>query len=258
MQPEVGSEPAGDASPPLALISIAASDIGCVRRVNEDAWICRPDIGVFVVADGMGGHQAGDVASQTIIAGIAAIAPQAGEAALEKAVEDALQEANRTLCAEAARRGHGTVIGATVVALLATATTFICLWAGDSRLYCYRNGTLAALTRDHSHVQDMVDGGLIAAQDAESHPLANVITRAVGTGPELRLDRVSGDVQPEDIFLLCTDGLTRMVSHDAIQTILNQTPPQAQPAALIAEALAQGGKDNVTIITVAKRCRNNQ
>jgi serine/threonine protein phosphatase PrpC len=124
------------------------------------------------------------------------------------------------------------------------------LWAGDSRLYRMRGGVLQQLTRDHSQVQEMVDAGLLAPEAAESHPYANVITRAVGTSASLELDKLTDRFAANDTYLLCTDGLSKMVSDEEIAGILRNTPCGEVAEALIDAALARGGKDNVTAITV--------
>ncbi len=116
------------------------------------------------------------------------------------------------------------MVGSTVVALLAFGAFFACLWAGDSRLYRYRNGEFLQLSRDHSQVQEMVDAGMLTPEAAERHPYANIITRAVGTSPELELDKLTDRLAPDDLFLLCSDGLSKMVGDDEIAAILHRSP----------------------------------
>jgi protein phosphatase/serine/threonine-protein phosphatase Stp1 len=234
----------------FALQSAGATDVGSVRRINEDAWLGRPDIGLWAVADGMGGHQAGDVASREVIDRLTDVGIASDASDLLAAVRCAIAEANRALRAEAARRDAGTVIGTTVVALMAHGGHFACLWAGDSRLYRWREGGLVQLSHDHSHVQDMVDAGVLTAQEAERHPMANVITRAVGTQDSVALDQISDALAPGDIFLVCTDGLSKMVPEPEIAAILGKNAIADQPAALIEAAIAHGGADNVTAVVV--------
>jgi serine/threonine protein phosphatase PrpC len=234
----------------FALESAGATDVGSVRRINEDAWLGRPDIGLWAVADGMGGHQAGDVASREVIDRLTDLRITNDASDLLAAVRSAIDAANRALRAEAARRDAGTVIGTTVVALMAHGGHFACLWAGDSRLYRWRQGGLEQLSHDHSHVQDMVDAGVLTAQEAERHPMANVITRAVGTQDSLALDQISDALAPGDIFLVCTDGLSKMVPEPEIAAILGRNAIADQPAALIEAAIAHGGADNVTAVVV--------
>ena len=234
----------------FAIASTALSHVGSVRRHNEDACLERPDIGLWVVADGMGGHQAGDLASRTIVDSLAAFPAPSDAGSFIAEVRARLKESNQLLLDEAQRRGGNAVIGSTVVALLAHGAFFAVLWAGDSRLYRLRGGVLQQLTRDHSQVQEMVDAGLLAPEAAERHPYANVITRAVGTSPNLELDKLTDRIAAGDIYLLCTDGLSKMVSDEEIAAILRNTPPDDVAEALIDAALAHGGKDNVTAITV--------
>jgi serine/threonine protein phosphatase PrpC len=238
------------AAPAFSLASAGGTNVGAVRKVNEDAWVSRQEIGLWAVADGMGGHQAGDVASRTVIESLGDVPPPEDAAGLLAAVEEAIHRANRALRAEARLRDPGTMIGTTVVAFMAHGGHFACLWAGDSRLYRWRSGALAQLSRDHSHVQDMVDAGIISSAEAERHPMANVITRAVGTHDALALDRITDELGAGDIFLICTDGLTKMVPEGEIAAILQRTALAAQPAALIEAAIAHGGADNVTAVVV--------
>jgi serine/threonine-protein phosphatase Stp1 len=234
----------------FAFTSAARTHVGGVRKYNEDACIERPEIGLWAVADGMGGHQSGDVASHLIVESLAEIGLPRDAASFITEVRARLKECNFKLIEEARRRGPDTVIGSTVVALLMHGGFFACLWAGDSRLYRLRDGALQQMTRDHSQVQEMVDAGLLAPEAAEHHPYANVITRAVGTAPELELDKVTDRLIPGDLFLLCTDGLSKMVGDDAITAILRGTPASGAAETLINAALARGGKDNVTAVTV--------
>ncbi len=234
----------------FALASAGASNVGAVRRINEDCWIARPDIGLWAVADGMGGHQAGDVASRTVIESLAEVEASDDPAALIAAVQGAIERANSALRAEVARRDSGTVIGTTVVAFVAQGAHGTCLWAGDSRLYRLRGGELTHLSHDHSYVQDLVDAGVLKVEEAERHPMANVITRAVGTSDTIALDRITEHLVPGDIFLVCTDGLSKMVAEPDIEAILKNTALPAQPEALIAAALAKGGTDNITAVVI--------
>lgn len=232
------------------LVSAGGSDTGAVRKVNEDAWIARPDIGLWAVADGMGGHQAGDVASRTVIGYLRDLPPAEDAVRLLAGVEAAIGQANRTLRAEARSREAGTVIGTTVVALMAHGAHFACLWAGDSRLYRWRAGRLTQLSRDHSHVQELIEAGVLTPSEAERHPMANAITRAVGTSDSIALDRITDEMAAGDIFLVCTDGLSKMVPADEIAAIMRDTKLADQPAALIGAAMAHGGADNVTVVVV--------
>jgi serine/threonine protein phosphatase PrpC len=230
--------------------SAAASHVGKVRKVNEDSCLDRPDLGLWVVADGMGGHDAGDVASRLVVETLGTVAMPTDAGSFIAEVRARLNEANGRLIAEAEQRGDGALIGSTVVAMLCFGAFFACLWAGDSRLYRLRDGRFEQLTRDHSQVQEMVDAGILAPGAAEHHPMANVVTRAVGASAELALDKLTDRLATDDVFLLCSDGLSKMVGDAEIAAILAQTPIDAAPEALVAAALAQGGRDNVTAVTV--------
>ena len=231
--------------------SVACSHVGLVRKHNEDSFLDRSDIGLWVVADGMGGMTAGDVASRAIVASLNEIAEGLDGAALLHEVRTRLNEVNAALRTLATRRGASVVIGSTVVGLIISSGHFACIWAGDSRIYRYRAGELDRLTRDHSLVQDMVDSGLLNPADAEAHPNASVIQRAVGVADELQLDGVHARVEPGDLFLLCSDGLTRMVSDEELESELGRGPIDVVSEALLALVLQRGAKDNVTIVLVA-------
>ena len=235
---------------PLAFRFAGATDVGLVRRRNEDAWLARGDIGLWAVADGMGGHETGDLASGTICSALGALSTPTGSAALMQSVIDTLNEVNRTLIETAGQRGSGVIIGSTAVVLLVHGRHFAGLWAGDSQFYRYRDGLLAQISRDHSHVQDMVDAELSLRPRRNTTPLSNVLTRAVGAQPNLILDKLADGIQENDVFLLCTDGLFRMVAAEQITEIIRETTIELLPRALIDAALAGGGRDNVTVVAV--------
>lgn len=231
------------------LRSAALTHAGRVRAVNEDAVLARPDLGCWAVSDGMGGHAAGDFASRAVVAALAALPAGLPPAALMHAARDAVQDAHRRIGAESDRQG-GAVIGATVVILVVAEAHFLCLWAGDSRLYRLRDGGLEMLSIDHSVVGEMVEAGQLTWEEAERHPDANQITRAVGVGEALALDKRRGEVRPGDRFLLCSDGLTRHVPDAELARLLACGPTEAVAARLIEAALAGGGSDNVSVVAV--------
>jgi serine/threonine-protein phosphatase Stp1 len=231
--------------------SCAVTHNGAVRRYNEDSFVDRPEIGLWAVADGAGGHESGDLASRIIAEHLGAIPAGVSAAELLAQVRLSVQAAHAALRAEAARRGPQAMIASTVAVLLARDGHFACLWAGDSRVYLARQGAFSQITRDHSLVQELVDAGAIRPEEAEGHPRANVITRAVGAdGEALELDKVSGRLLPGDRFLLCSDGLSKTVPEPEIASLL--ALPDGTPAAelLLAAALARGANDNVTAVTV--------
>jgi len=237
--------------PSYAYLSAARTDVGKVRRLNEDACLDRPDLGLWAVADGMGGHDAGDIASRLIVEELDKVAPPADAATFLSEVKARLQRANGELRAEAARRGAGKVIASTVVALLVYGRHFACVWAGDSRLYLFRDER--QISRDHSHVQELVNLGLVRPEAARDHPQANVVTRAVGATDTLELEMRHERVLPNDVFLLCSDGLTKMLTDDEIEEILSRVAAPEAAQVLLDLALERGAVDNVTSVIV--QCR---
>jgi serine/threonine-protein phosphatase Stp1 len=229
----------------------AQTHVGTVRKHNEDAYLCRPDLGLWVVADGAGGHQSGELASGMIVAALDRLEPGLTAAELLPRVRLAMSETHAALLHEAGLRGAGTVIASTVVILVLRDTHFACLWAGDSRAYLLRQGELTQITRDHSLVQDLVDEGRLTAEAAEHHPQANVITRALGADcTDLELDKVIGTVEPGDRILLCSDGLSKILPASEISALLGAPEGVPPTELLIAAALARQGNDNVTAVVV--------
>ena len=237
------------------LRSVVCSHVGLVRKQNEDAFLDRPDIGLWAVADGMGGLAAGDVASKAVVAALGGIPGPLEAPALPNEVRRRIAAANAHLRRLAAERGPGTMMGSTVAGLIAQHGHFACFWAGDSRVYRLRGGELDQLTRDHSLVQDMVDAGQLQPGDAEQHPYASVIQRAVGVDEQVALEWVHAPLQPGDVFMLCSDGLTRMVSNPELEAHLQgglvRGGLEQTCQTLLALVLARGAKDNVTVVLVA-------
>ena len=225
---------------------------GLVRKENEDNIAVHPDRGLWAVADGMGGHANGRWASAQIVAELAA-APLASDLDADcDSIADALADANAKIVAAAEAAGQ--TIGSTVVALRIAGRRYACLWAGDSRIYRMRDGRLRQLTRDHSQVEQLVQAGIIKPEEAESHPMANVITRAVGVAPDLALDVVEDEIVSGDSFLLCSDGLSKCLSDGEIAAIVATHPPGEACDALLAATLKRGAPDNVSVIVV--RCED--
>lgn len=208
-----------------------------------------PEHGVFVVADGMGGHEAGEVASKLIVDQVSEI-DFANEVDKVSAIRKSIQNSNKQIRNISEQQFSGRTIGSTAVALSLTSTHYNIVWAGDSRAYLYRNGHLKQLTRDHSQVEELLAHDLISPEEAENHPLANVITRAVGAHDELVLDEIVGQIQPGDTFLLCSDGLYNEISFSEIETLIKQGNIADINKALIHSALIRGARDNVTNILV--------
>lgn len=220
------------------------------RANNEDAFLERPDLGLWVVADGMGGGEAGELASGLIVSTLNALSPPPGEGPPTAAVRDALAEVDSALQAEAERR-DGAIIGSTVVALLLTPDEAVCLWAGDSRMYLWRGGRLSRISHDHSKVQEMIDAGLLDPAAAERHPLANQITKVIGVAGSAGLDEARLVPLADDLFLLCSDGVTKPLDDAAIAGVLATLPWPEIPEALVRAALEAGGRDNITAVAVA-------
>jgi serine/threonine protein phosphatase Stp1 len=223
-------------------LSVVRTHVGCRRRLNEDAVLASPQRQLWAVADGMGGHEAGEVASAMVVEALSQC-PDGAEAALA-----ALTEVNARLIEMGRTGGDSRTIGSTVVGLTANASRFTCFWAGDSRAYRLRDGKLTRLTRDHSLVQELVDGGMISEEEAEIHPNANIITRAVGVHDELQVDTVAGDVRSGDLFLLASDGLTRLVGDEELSAELRGGDIEMSAERLLQLALDREAPDNVSLI----------
>ena len=228
----------------------AITHAGTVRPHNEDTLVSRPETGLWAVADGAGGHRSGEVASGMIAAALEGIPPALSAEECLVQVRLRISAVHEALRERAVREGgEGSMIASTVVVLLVRDGHFVCLWAGDSRAYLLRDGAMAPITKDHSLVQAMVDAGQLSAAEAEHHPRANVITRAVGADdPVLELDKVTGRLLPGDRFLLCSDGLTKALGDTAVAAWLADPADPAQR--LMDAALAAGARDNVTAVVV--------
>ena len=227
-----------------------------VRAGNEDNFFADADErrGIFIVADGMGGHAAGEVASemavQIVSQGVSGLG-SATESEAPKRLESSLKAANRAIydrmLAEADKQGMGT----TASVLLVSEYGFLIGQIGDSRIYLLRDGALVQLTKDHSYVQEQVDAGLLTPEQARYHPYSNVITRCVGASDEVEVDIFFGAVRVDDVFLVASDGLTGMVDDRRLQQLLlARSGPGRIVDALIAEANTRGGLDNITAIVV--------
>jgi len=228
--------------------SRAATHNGTVRDHNEDRFVDRPDIGLWAVADGAGGHQNGELASRLVAETLEAIPPGLSASQLLAQVRLRLDGVHETLRTEAERLTGNAMIATTVVVLLAGDSHFACVWAGDSRAYLLRGGALSQVTRDHSLVQELVDAGVISEAEAEGHPRANVITRAVGvTDDALRLDKVTDRLLPGDRFLLCSDGICKSVDNAGIAEVLAN---DADPQRLLQVALDRNASDNITAVAI--------
>jgi serine/threonine protein phosphatase PrpC len=229
--------------------SSAATTQGNVRTHNEDAILELPAAGLWVVADGMGGHNAGDVASRMIVEALCGVTRRERPSELLDEVEDRLLAVNERLYAGSLQGGGG-MSGSTVAVLLACGRYTLSVWAGDSRIYRLRGGALAGITRDHSEVQALLDEGVLDVHAAEQHNAQNVITRAVGGARELHLDLELRDLQHQDRYLLCSDGLYKELSEAEVATHLGGNDPDGACKALMKRALAGTCSDNVSVVVV--------
>ena len=227
---------------------VERSHVGCRRKVNEDALLARQDLGLWAVADGVGGHTAGDLASALLVdkLGQAIAGPEL--ATRKKAAKAAIEDANAALWQMACATAR--TIGSTIVTLAVGDDGYSCLWAGDSRAYLLRDGGLRQLTRDHSLVQQLVDSGDLEPEAAVNHPNANVITRAVGSAPKLELDSIEGDIRAGDQFLLASDGLTRLLHNDELMAAQDAQDLELLADHWVETALARGAPDNFTFVIV--------
>lgn len=232
--------------------SAGRSDTGKVRARNEDAFLDQPQQGLWVVADGMGGHQAGDLASRLIVESLAELPAGLDFEDRLDAVRDSLHRINRHLSLGLTLTGEtqDLLVGSTVVALLAEGSQVACLWAGDSRCYLLRGRQLFQLTRDHSLLQQLVAERGMSPAEAAQQPGAHALTRAVGAAEELQLDILELESLPGDVFLLCSDGLYQDLDHDLLTAALLRPSPQLALQRLFELALAGPARDNLSAVVI--------
>lgn len=234
----------------------ARTDTGRLRKGNEDTLYADANEfrGLFIVADGMGGHAAGEVASQMavdLIAGELADLNDLGAPDASARLSETLRLANRQVFQRTMTEIEKAGMGSTASALLLSDTRYLIGHVGDSRVYLVRDGQMSQLTRDHSLVQDQVDAGIITAEQARHHPQSNVITCCIGMSNEIEPDVINGEARVGDVFLLASDGLTGMVEDRRLQQLLqSRANPERIVNAMIADANNNGGIDNITAIVV--------
>ena len=244
---------------PYKVISYGISDIGLVRQNNEDSWAQLPELNFFVLADGMGGHRAGEVAAKEAVAALCdhfqqTIAIAGPHFSLDEAhglVQLSIEHANHVVYelgkADLELRGMGT----TLCCIYCHPEGIVYAHVGDSRIYRLHDRKLVQLTKDHSLLRELVDLGQIDEQNAADFQYKNIITKAVGTEKSVEPTVKICDVVDNDVFLMCSDGLSDMLSINEVQTILNDTPDlEAAAKELVAKALEKGGFDNITIVLV--------
>jgi len=233
--------------------STAKTDTGKVRSLNEDAFLELPESRLWLVADGMGGHEAGNVASQIIVDSFKTFNKRKRARSLNQMVANVimrLRKANRLMLKLAAERGSDSIIGSTVVVLVAWGGRCAMIWAGDSRIYRYRRKKLKQLTKDHSEVQKLVDLGIISAEHAQFHPGSNAITNALGVFKKLTPEIIYDRFNPSDVYMLCSDGLTNEVSDYEINQCLNKNKRIDVVEELVKTTLSRDARDNVTVATI--------
>ena len=240
----------------MHLAVAARTDTGRVRKGNEDTLHADANAhrGIFIVADGMGGHAAGEIASEMAVQVVSRDLSDLNDLEIDGAPEqvaEAIRDANRAVFERTRRELEKTGMGTTVSALLLSDTHYIIGHVGDSRIYLVREGEMKQLTRDHSLVQEQVDAGLLTPEQARRHPQSNVITRCVGMADDIEPDVLEGEARMGDCFLLASDGLTGMVEDRRIHQLLtSRAAPARIVDALISEANNNGGNDNITAIVV--------
>lgn len=228
--------------------SAALTHRGNVRAQNEDSIFASPGRGLWLVADGMGGHSDGKLASAMIAAAAGRVDAADTIDALAAQLCHELAGVNAQILAHA--EANGSVVGSTLVALILHGGGYRCLWAGDSRCYRVRGGTIQQISRDHTEVQELLDGNVITLAEAKTWSRRNVITRAIGALPDAGIEQNAGSLKPGDCFVLCSDGLTGHVDDDEILAAVSRLPAAAACENLLSLALQRGGKDNVSVIVV--------
>lgn len=239
--------------------------VGLVRPTNQDTFLISNELGLWIVADGMGGHAGGDVASQKTVEAIRGYVAERAESGLSAGTEEipsflrsAIGYANETVRDYAGAHPEFTGMGTTVVLLFLPAPSSPLAWVvhtGDSRAYLMRDLRMTALTRDHTVLEERISQGLLPRSTPASHPLGHALTRGVGVSPSIEADVSMMKLQPMDEILLCSDGLNKMLSDEDILDILKTLraqPPEQKCQALIEEANVRGGLDNTTVVLIAK------
>ncbi|MEM7027400.1 MAG: protein phosphatase 2C domain-containing protein [Pseudomonadota bacterium] len=234
----------------LSWHSHGISDVGKVRKHNEDSMLVRPEVGMWVVADGMGGHAAGDVASQMIVNSLKKVHEGLSLERFIDDIEDRLLEVNSKLIAKAKESEKRTTIGSTVVILITFDKYCLFMWAGDSRLYRLRDKEIRQMTKDHSQVEQYIAKGLISREEAAVHPHGNMITRAVGATDDLYIEMDIQEMKKGDRYLLCSDGLTKHITDFEFQDMMCEGTVEETCKKLIDLTLSRGAGDNVTTILV--------
>jgi len=249
----------------MRVVAAGRTEVGCVRKHNEDNFLMEPDLGLYVVADGLGGHAAGEVASQIVVEKVGQFITHTVERDRTWPVEydtalpydgnrlkAALLLADQSILNDIRTNPERESMGSTVVACLVNADTITLVHVGDSRAYLLNPDGIQQVTRDHSWVAEQVANGILTPDEARRHPFRNVITQALGNGGELDISVREIQVKELDRILLCSDGLSGMVQDEEIWEIVQKAPDMEEAAGrLIAKAMGNGGEDNITVVIVA-------
>jgi len=230
--------------------SVGESDPGLKRKVNEDSILIDDNLGLWAVADGMGGHENGEFASSHTIKCLSEqyFAPGIDDA--KESLSRSIYTANKQVWEASGNLTKRGKMGTTLVSLIIRDQDFAIMWVGDSRAYIYRRGGLFQLSVDHTHVQDLIDEGLLREDEAEGHPMAHVLSRAVGVEETVKVDFVQDVIEAGDVFILCSDGLTGPVSDQRIREIIEMNPLHEAASLLIDAAHENGAPDNVSVVLV--------
>lgn len=232
---------------PESIEFAAGTHPGLKRTGNEDCFVADAALGLWLVADGVGGHDCGEVAAAIVASTIS------DEVALGRPLAAAIQQAHAEVLREIASRDTNTRMGSTVVALLLKEMDYTLAWVGDSRAYLWDGVELVQLTRDHSHVRDLVERGMLASEDIKSHPERHALTQSIGVSRDMQLDlgQLLGQLEPGQQILLCSDGLTdELADGEIAQQLRDKDSSQGQVDSLVNAALHAGGRDNITAVVV--------
>ncbi len=239
----------------MKIIAVGQTDIGLVRKKNQDTYGLFSELGLYIIADGMGGRPAGEVASQMAVDLMQKFFINAKDASPNLSLlNDAILHTNKKVYEASQAHSAYDGMGTTLVALLAHPSTVLIGFVGDSRAYLHRGGVLKQLTQDHSLVNEYIKLGILTPEAARTHRLRNVISRGIGVGSTTQPETFEVPAQAGDLFLLCTDGLSNMVDHEGINDILNRTGrcgSDETATALIEGAKEKGGRDNITVVLVS-------
>jgi serine/threonine protein phosphatase PrpC len=236
----------------------AGTDKGLLREINEDSCMIIPGCSsspyAFIIADGMGGHNCGEIASRMAVEYVSEFmrsnGSKLGRDNMQQELRSVVEQANRAVYEKSLESDEYSGMGTTLTIAVIDGETLTAAHVGDSRLYMVRDGEIRQLTEDHSYIGELLRSGSLTREEAEKHPGRNIITRAVGCSPEILVDVVSQEIMKNDIFILCTDGLTNMICDNEISGIVRENSPEEACSRLIEAANRQGGDDNITVIVI--------